>query len=108
MIIYESKAGNPYMTYEALSERWGIHKDTVRNRVKEIQKEIERGTYRKTAIVIDEKIVRVSELVFFHYLNNRNLLKNSATRKLADPYDATQCAIDMGHYNRVVVVDESA
>lgn len=108
MIIYEAIAGNPYQTYEALAERWGMHKDTVRNRVKEISQEIISGRYPKKSIIEDEKIVRVNEFVFADYEANRKLLRNKTNRKHADPFDLNEMAALMGFSTRVVRVDENS
>lgn len=99
MVYMETRAGAVYVQMSDLAERYSICKDTVRDRKKGIEDEIESGRYPDNAILEDGKLVLINELVFLDYIKNRKLLKNKNMRKHVKPFNPTEWVPMLGFFS---------
>lgn len=108
MTMYtESIRGYPYMHKEQLANEFGISKQTVHNRMKEIENEIKSGRYNDYAVIQDGKLVLVNVLVFIDYLKYRKMLLDKNARKYVPEFKPEKLVQIIGWNNRIVVEDET-
>ena len=97
--IIEKHGNTEYLNMDALSKKFGISKQTIRKRVREIEAEIGKR-YKKQAVINDDRIVLINIFVFMDWLQNRSKLMNKDTRKYVEAFNASDWAEYMGFYNR--------
>lgn len=99
--VIEYYGAAEYMSMKALAEKYGICKDTVRSRVRELEAEIGKR-YKRKHIIDDGHIKLINVFVFMDWLANRKMLMNETSRKYVEPFDAAEWAECMGfHFKRV-------
>lgn len=72
-----------FVTQAKLAETYGLHINTIRNRVGELREQ-QGKRYTKPVVIVDGKIILVDERAFLDWLNVRSKIK----RKIkVEPYD---------------------
>ena len=81
------KAKRIAMTTAELAESFGISRQTVASRVKEIEEEVKAKRYGPHSVIHDVGYVAVNPLVFADYMTYRSRLRNKNLRKGVPEYD---------------------
>ena len=79
---------------------YGMCRTTVDTILNEMEAWIP-SRYPKTSLIRDGKLTLVNRLAFVDYLSNRKLLKGSATKKYASPYDPEALAKELAYISIV-------
>lgn len=88
--------GNPRVRKEALANHYDVSVATVSTRLKEMEKEIEKGRYPKDTIIRDGKIVWVNVLAFDDFLERRKQLQDPIACKHTPEYSPGKKAESWG------------
>lgn len=91
-------SASPYKTKADLAEAYKICSRTVKSRIDEIEEEVKKGRYPKSAVLRDGPLLWINQLVWIDYLANRQKLLNKNARKFVEPYDPAAIARDIGWY----------
>ena len=83
------------MTVTDLAESFGMSKQTVTSRIKEIEEEVKNGRYGPHSVIHDVGYVAVNPMVFADYLTYRPRLRNKNLRKSVPPYDPFKVAQEL-------------
>lgn len=83
------------MTITELADSFGMSKQTVTSRIKEIEQEVEAGRYGPHSVIHDVGYVAVNPLVFVDYLTYRQRLRNKNLRKNVPEYDPFRTANEL-------------
>lgn len=102
MIYMEDIRKCPYKTQQWIVSEIGIGRTTVYERLKEIEKEIEKGRYSRYSVVRDGNLVLVNVLVFIDYLTYRGSLREKNARKHVPPFDPAEVMEACGWNNKIV------
>lgn len=106
MTYIETRGNAVYISMNDLAERYGLCKDTIRDRKKGIEAEIASGRYPDISIIEDGNKVFINELVFLDYLKNRKSLNNRTLRKHVKPFRPADWVEMLGFFNRPVTVED--
>ena len=101
--LTESIRGYPYLKKDAIATEFDMCKNTVSNRVKEIEKEIKAGRYSDYAIIQDGNILLINLLVFIDYMTYRQRLQKKNLRKNVPAFRPDLIAREIGWNNRVTI-----
>ena len=83
------------MTTAELAIAFGISKQTVASRIKEIEEEIKVKRYGPHSVIHDVGYVAVNPLVFADYMVYRSRLRNKNLRKNVPAYDPFETAREL-------------
>ena len=83
------------MTTSELAICFGMSKQTVASRIKEIEEEMTLGRYGPHSVIHDVGYVAVNPLVFTDYLTYRSRLRNKNLRKNVPEYDPFKTAQEL-------------
>ena len=83
------------MTTAELAIAFGISKQTVASRIKEIEEEVSNKRYGPHSVIHDVGYVAVNPLVFADYLTYRSRLRNKNLRKNVPDYDPFETAREL-------------
>lgn len=105
--VIEKYGNTEYLSMDALGNKYGLSKQVIRKRVREIETEIG-NRYSRNAVITDGKIVLINVFVFLDWLSNRKLLKDSNAKKYVKPFNAAEWAAYMGYYQTIRKEDEES
>lgn len=83
------------MTVTELSRCFGISRQTVYDRINEIEQEVAAKRYGPHSIMRDVGLVLINPLVFTDYMVYRSRLKNKNLRKTVPAYDPVKTSQEL-------------
>ena len=100
--VIETVGMQPYLSYEALAQRWNLGQKTIVEKVRQMEEwNAKERRYPKEVVLRDGNIVRVNEFAFADWIKfKRDLM--SARRKYVKPFSSSFWAEVMGYRQRPI------